>query len=612
MFRDSMSDRVRWRAAGSRAGLANLGLFSLLFVLLLPIPAIVLATQPDAAVSQSRCVAIELYVDGAHPESAACQAAVRAAIEKVAGVTLKVYDIARQEDGARRLEAIAKAYGLGPKPAPTLYGLNQTFSGHVPAEMWERRVRSLLTVEMFVRTGCPHCAEAKSRMPALRQKYPGLIFAEADAAIDPSARVRFNDLAREQKMGAISFPGFWLCRNLVIGFDGLNTLNRIDSILKKWTVSCPPRPAIPNPPVQPASGSGAMRFPPMMRSLGAIGFSVGLGQALQAVAVCGGPGLGMSWGTAAAVWSAADAFDEAAATGDLAADAEATGGLPIGELPIGDQGSEGLPIELPLPDGMSDGGGAVLPEADPEAIDVPWLGRVSAGRLGMPLFTIAIGLIDGFNPCAMWVLLFLLSVLVNLRDRWKILLVAGTFVLISGIAYFLFMAAWLNVLMWVGFVRWVQVGLAVVAIVVGVVHIKDFFALHRGISLSIPESAKPGIYDRVRRIVMAETFGTAILGAAVLAILVNLIELLCTAGLPALYSQVLSLRNYPAWVNYAYLGLYIVAYMFDDSLMVAAVVVTLGKRKLQEHEGRWLKLISGSVVLALGLMLLFRPEWLVF
>ena len=612
MFRDSMSDRFRWRFFRPRVGLAKLGLLSLFLVLPLPIPAIVAATQPDAAVSQRRCVAIELYVDGAHPEAAACQAAVRAAIEKMAGVTLKVYDIARQEDGAKRLEAIAKVYGLGPNPAPTLYGLNQTFSGHVAAEMWERRVRSLVTVEMFVRTGCPHCAEAKSRLPGLRQKYPGLIFAEADAAIDPSARVRFNDLAREQKKGAISFPGFWLCRNLVIGFDGLNTLNRIDSILKKWTVTCPQQPAIANPPAQPPSGSGAMRFSPMMRSLGAIGFSVGFGQALRAVAVRGSPGTGMFWASAAAVLLAADAFDEAATSGDLAAGAEVTGDLPTGDLPTGDLGGEGLPIELPLPDGISDGGGSALPESDPEAIDIPWLGRVSAGRLGMPLFTIAIGLIDGFNPCAMWVLLFLLSVLVNLRDRWKILLVAGTFVLISGIAYFLFMAAWLNVLMWVGLVRWVQVGLAMVAIVVGVVHIKDFFALHRGISLSIPESAKPGIYDRVRRIVMAETFGTAILGAAVLAILVNLIELLCTAGLPALYSQVLSLRNYPAWVNYAYLGLYIVAYMFDDSLMVAAVVLTLGKRKLQEHEGRWLKLVSGSVVLALGLMLLFRPEWLVF
>jgi uncharacterized membrane protein HdeD (DUF308 family) len=123
---------------------------------------------------------------------------------------------------------------------------------------------------------------------------------------------------------------------------------------------------------------------------------------------------------------------------------------------------------------------------------------------------------------------------------------------------------------------------------------------------------EPGIYARVRRIVMAESLWGAIIGASVLAVLVNLVELLCTAGLPALYTQVLALREYPAWKNYAYLGLYILAYMFDDAVMVGIVVITLGKRRLQEREGRWLKLVSGLVVLALGLVLLLRPDWLVY
>jgi hypothetical protein len=211
----------------------------------------------------------------------------------------------------------------------------------------------------------------------------------------------------------------------------------------------------------------------------------------------------------------------------------------------------------------------------------------------------------------MWVLLFLLSVLVNLRVRWKIFAVAGTFVLVSGLAYFAFMAAWLNVLLFVGLLRWVQILLALLAIFVGSVHVKDFFAFKRGISLSIPESAKPGIYARVRSIVMAEHIWGAITGAFVLAVLVNLIELLCTAGLPALYSQVLMMQDYPTWKNYAYLSLYIVAYMFDDSVMVGIVILTLGKRKLQENEGRWLKLLSGLVILALGIILLLKPDWLI-
>jgi len=245
-----------------------------------------------------------------------------------------------------------------------------------------------------------------------------------------------------------------------------------------------------------------------------------------------------------------------------------------------------------------------------DEIDLPLFGSIRASKIGLPLFTIAIGLVDGFNPCAMWVLLFLLSILVNLRDRGRILLVAGTFVIISGLAYFAFMAAWLNVFMWVGLIRPIQIGLALLALTVGAIHIKDFFAFKKGISLSIPESAKPGSYRRVRAIVTAEHMWGALVGAVVLAILVNIIELLCTAGLPALYTEVLTMQQLPVLMNYAYLGLYILAYMFDDALMVTVVTLTLGKRKMQETEGQWLKLISGLVIFALGMVMLLRPDWL--
>jgi hypothetical protein len=228
----------------------------------------------------------------------------------------------------------------------------------------------------------------------------------------------------------------------------------------------------------------------------------------------------------------------------------------------------------------------------------------------MPLFTLAIGLVDGFNPCAMWVLLLLLSILVNLRSRWRILAVAGTFVLVSGAAYFAFMAAWLNVFEWVGMLRPVQLVLGFSAVAIGMVHVKDWFVPDRGPSLSIPQAAKPGIYARIRTIVNAENLPAAVGGALVLAVLVNVVELLCTAGLPALYTGILTQRGYSAAVRYGYLGLYIAAYMFDDALMVAVVTATLGRCKLQESGGRWLKLTSGLVILALGLTMLLRPEWL--
>jgi glutaredoxin len=245
-------------------------------------------------------------------------------------------------------------------------------------------------------------------------------------------------------------------------------------------------------------------------------------------------------------------------------------------------------------------------------VDVPLLGRLSVGRLGLPLFTVTLGLIDGFNPCAMWVLLFLLALLVNVKGRARMLAIAGTFVVVSGVAYFAFMGAWLNVFQLVGISRAVQVALGSVAVVIGAVNVKDFFAYGRGISFGIPASAKPGIYARVRAIVHAENLPAAILGAVVLAVLVNVIELACTAGLPALYTQVLAQQRVSTVARYGYLGLYNLAYMLDDALMVGIAVVTLGRHKLQERAGRWLKLLSGATMALLGLLLLFVPESLVW
>lgn len=222
-----------------------------------------------------------------------------------------------------------------------------------------------------------------------------------------------------------------------------------------------------------------------------------------------------------------------------------------------------------------------------------------------------IGLLDGFNPCAMWALLFLLSLLVNLHDRFKMALIAGTFVLVSGFVYFAFMAAWLNVFLVIGLSRAIHVALGCVACFMGAVNVKDFFAFRRGISLSIPDSTKPRLYAMVRRILQADHLPGALVGTMVLAGFVNVIELLCTAGFPMLSTQILTAQRLSPWEYYGYLGLYNLAYIFDDSLMVTIAVLTLSRRKLQEQAGRWLKLAGGSIMIGLGIVLLFRPAWLV-
>jgi cytochrome c biogenesis protein CcdA len=241
---------------------------------------------------------------------------------------------------------------------------------------------------------------------------------------------------------------------------------------------------------------------------------------------------------------------------------------------------------------------------------VPFVGAVSVEDVGLPLFTIVVGLLDGFNPCAMWVLLFLLSMLVSVGSRARMAMIGGVFVLVSALVYYAFLAAWLNAFLFLGMSRWIQITLGGVALVIGGLNVKDFLWMGHGPSIGIPEAAKPSIYARIRRVITMERLGAALGAATVLALLVNMVELLCTAGLPALYTRILTLRELPRLQYHAYLLLYDVFYMFDDTLVLGLAVVTLSDRRLQRREARWLKLLSGAVMLGLGVALLVEPDWL--
>lgn len=535
--------------------------------------------DPNDGKVKARCIALEVYTRPSDPQFSESIASLKAEVSKRRGVAITVYDL-ESEPAKERYKKIQEHYKLT-EEVPLLYGLNQTVQGTLSAEQWSSKLDGLLQVPVYVRSGCSRCAQFKEYLPTLQAKYPGLVFKLHDVIQDPKAAQDYQQLALKQKIGGVSYPGIWLCQQLVVGFEGTTaSKTRFDTVLQRWTYDCQlPKVTMRSQPLDPlrmaSDWNGAMdRTKWLSTNLGLHGLMYSMPLWMSMVM-------------------------------ELRADQEPNTTQetpPPPQLDIG----PGDPPPLSLQDSPT----LPVEEDVSDAMDLPWLGRLSAGRWGMPAFTFLVGLVDGFNPCAMWVLLFLLSILVNLGDRRKILAVAGTFVVISGVAYYAFMAAWLNVLLWVGYLRWVQISLAMLAIVVGSIHIKDYFAFKKGITLSIPEAAKPGIYARTRSIIMAENMFGAIIGASVLAVLVNFIELLCTAGLPAMYSQILTMRNFPAWQNYCYLGLYILAYMLDDILMVSIVVVTMSKRKLQEKEGRWLKLASGVVILALGLVLIFKPQWL--
>ncbi len=244
-----------------------------------------------------------------------------------------------------------------------------------------------------------------------------------------------------------------------------------------------------------------------------------------------------------------------------------------------------------------------------ESFAIDFLGRkLSLDEVGLPAFTLAMGLLDGFNPCSMWVLILVISLLAPMNNRMRMFAVAGTFVAVEGIAYFVFMAAWLNLFLFIGLSRASELIIAAIAILAGAINLKDFWAFGFGVSLSIPDAAKPGIYARIRAILQAKNLTGALIGAVILAVLVQIVEFLCTSGFPALYTRILTLQEPNLFGYYGYLLLYNLAYMFDDIIVLAIGVVTLSQRRLQEKEGRWLKLISGVVMVGLGVYLIFVPR----
>jgi hypothetical protein len=255
------------------------------------------------------------------------------------------------------------------------------------------------------------------------------------------------------------------------------------------------------------------------------------------------------------------------------------------------------------------GAGGLSAAAD-VPLRLPGFGEIDPQGLSLPLFTLVIAGLDAFNPCAFFVLLFLLSLLVHARSRGRMLLIGGTFVLVSGLVYFLFMAAWLNLFLVMGASPAVTAMAGVLALVIGALNVKDWFLFRQGPSLAIPETAKSGLFRRMRGLLSAEGLGTLLLGTVTLAAAANSYELLCTAGFPMVYTRVLTLNGQGGLYYYAYLALYNLIYVLPLLAIVLAFTLTLGARKLTERQGRLLKLLSGVMMLVLGLVLLIRPQLL--
>lgn len=241
---------------------------------------------------------------------------------------------------------------------------------------------------------------------------------------------------------------------------------------------------------------------------------------------------------------------------------------------------------------------------------LPLLGTIHYRDYSLPAMTLVIATLDAFNPCAFFVLFFLLSLIAHQRNRARIAVIGGTFVLFSGLMYFLFMAAWLNLFLLTKQLAFITALAGLIAIVIGLINIKDFFWFKQGVSLSIPDLAKPKLFQRIRNLTQAGHWPVMLFASVVLAITANSYELLCTAGLPMIFTRMLTLNELGAPQYYLYLAVYNIIYIVPMLLIVIIFTFTLGNKKLSEREGRLLKLLSGAMMLGLGGILFFSPELL--
>ncbi|PIR62975.1 MAG: hypothetical protein COU65_00535 [Candidatus Pacebacteria bacterium CG10_big_fil_rev_8_21_14_0_10_42_12] len=251
-------------------------------------------------------------------------------------------------------------------------------------------------------------------------------------------------------------------------------------------------------------------------------------------------------------------------------------------------------------------------ESAPEALSLPFFGEVQVKNLSLPLLTLVVALLDGFNPCAMWTLLFLISLLLGMKDRKRMWILGSTFIVSSALVYFLFLSAWLNLFLFLGMVVWIRVLIGLVALGAGVYNLRDYFVNRGGGCSVMGDEKRQKVFEKIKAITQKSQFWLALGGIILLAVAVNMVELICSAGLPAIYTKVLSLSSLPTWQYYLYLLFYVFIFMLDDLFIFFTAMITLQAMGIQSKYSRFSHLIGGVLMFIIGLLLLIKPEWLMF
>ncbi len=251
---------------------------------------------------------------------------------------------------------------------------------------------------------------------------------------------------------------------------------------------------------------------------------------------------------------------------------------------------------------------------DDNLIEIPFLGLVDVKKVSLPVLALIIGLVDGFNPCAMWVLLLLISMLLGMEDKKRRWILGLTFVGTSALVYLLLMVSWLQVTISIISLSWVKVIIGLAAIGGGIINLKSYLkGLKEEDGCTVVEDKKRSkIVTKIKTITSQQNFFLAIIGVMALAVSVNLIELACSAGLPILFTQILAMNSLTTFQHFLYLLIYIFFFLIDDIVIFIIAMISFELIGISTKYSKYSHLIGGLIMLILGILLIFKPEVLSF
>lgn len=247
--------------------------------------------------------------------------------------------------------------------------------------------------------------------------------------------------------------------------------------------------------------------------------------------------------------------------------------------------------------------------SDQDMITLPFFGKVNLSKQSLLASTLIISFVDGFNPCSIWVLTILLAIALHSGSRSKIIIIGLVYIFVTAFIYALFIVGLFTMFSVLSYLIWIQSVVALTALIFAFVNIKDYLWYKEGLSLTIPDEKKPGIYKKIRNVMQSvESIWVMVVATVVLAAGVSLVEFTCTAGFPVLWSNLLISQNVTSSEFVMLLLVYLFVYQLDELVIFFVAVFSLRAVKIEEKHGRILKLIGGMLMLTLALIMLIKPS----